>query len=81
MALGCCLCRILGGHLYSEPRMTVYDKRQLQELLGVGSATAYRVLKEHGFRIGNSPKSPFRITDEGVREYVQQARNELDKRP
>lgn len=64
---------LLGGHL---PRrlvlglMTIYNKDGLKELLGVGTQTAYRILREYGFRIGYSERSPMRITDEQINKWI-----------
>lgn len=52
--------------------MTVYNREELQALLGIGKQTAYRLMKEYGFRIGYSPKSPLRITEEQVKRLTEQ---------
>ena len=51
--------------------MTVYDSKSLQALLGISDNTARKIMQEYGFRIGYKPKSPLRITEEGLREYTQ----------
>lgn len=51
--------------------MKIYDKQGLMELLNVKSNTAFRIMREYGFRTGYSPRSPLRITEEGVREWVE----------
>ena len=51
--------------------MTVYTPKQLQELLSVGRYTAYTIMKRYGFRIGESKRSPLRITEQGVEAYVK----------
>ena len=51
--------------------MKVYDKNGLMELLNVKSSTAFRIVREYGFRTGYKPKSPLRITEEGVRAWVE----------
>lgn len=75
---------VLGRDLHRELGMSmkVYDREQLKRLLGIGNTAAYRILREYGFRIGSAGKSPLRITEEGVNEYVrqQQARNDLGSR-
>ena len=65
---------ILGRHLLGKLGvvvMTVYTPKQLQEMLGIGKVAAYRIMKEYGFRTGYTYKSPLRITEEGVREWVK----------
>ena len=68
-------CRgILGGDRSGKLGvvvMTVYTPQQLQALLGIGKVAAYRIMKEYGFRTGYTYKSPLRITEEGVREWVK----------
>ena len=54
--------------------MTIYTPQQLQKHLSVGRDTAYRIMKEYGFRIGDSARSPLRITEKGVESYVKVAR-------
>lgn len=43
--------------------MKVYDRQGLQTLMGIGKDTAYRIMKEYGFRTGYTDKSPLRITE------------------
>lgn len=54
--------------------MTIYTPKQLQELMSVGRDTAYAIMKEYGFRVGDSRKSPLRITEKGVAQYVEISR-------
>lgn len=56
--------------------MKVYDRQGLQTLMGIGKDTAYRIMKEYGFRIGYSPKSPLRITEEQVRKLTERRNHE-----
>ena len=58
------------GKLHLVGVMTVYDKRGLQELLGIGKDTAYAIMKQYGFRTGYTYKSPLRITEEGVKRWA-----------
>lgn len=51
--------------------MTIYDCEGLQALLGIGENTARDIMREYGFRTGYKPKSPLRITEEGVREWAK----------
>lgn len=74
LALGRGVHRILGGHVLSQLElvgMTIYTPKQLQELLSVGRGTAYVIMKRYGFRIGESERSPLRISEQGVEQYVK----------
>lgn len=51
--------------------MKVYDQQELSELLGVGILKAYEIMRNYGFRIGYTNRSPLRITEEGVRAWVE----------
>ena len=75
--MGTCHGSVLGSNSPCKLElvgMRVYDRQGLQELLSVGSNTAYRILQEYGFRIGYSDKSPLRITEEGVKAWVDSQR-------
>lgn len=56
--------------------MKVYDRQGLQTLMGIGKDTAYRIMKQYGFRIGYSPKSPLRITEEQVKKLTERRNHE-----
>lgn len=62
---------LLGSNLSRKPCMKVYDQRELSELLGVGILKAYEIMRNYGFRIGYTDRSPLRITEEGVRAWVE----------
>ena len=67
----------LGRHPVSELELvgvTVYTSKQLCELLNISDNTARSIMQEYGFRTGNKPKSPLRITEEGVREWADSQR-------
>lgn len=51
--------------------MTVYDSKSLQALLGISDNTARKIMQEYGFRIGYSPKSPLRITEDQLTKYAE----------
>lgn len=55
--------------------MTIYDTKQLQTLLGIGENTARDIMRIYGFRTGYKPRSPLRITEDGVKEWVSQQMN------
>lgn len=55
--------------------MKVYDRQGLQTLMGIGKDTAYRIMKQYGFRTGYTDKSPLRITEDGLKEYIRKERN------
>ena len=68
---------LLGRYILGELELvgvTIYTTQQLQELLNVGENTARSIMQEYGFRIGNKPRSPLRITEEGVREWAESQR-------
>ena len=52
--------------------MKVYDRQGLQTLMGIGKDTAYRIMKQYGFRTGYTDKSPLRITEEQVKRLTEQ---------
>ena len=54
--------------------MNVYTPRQLQELLNIGRPTAYKIMREYGFRTGYTDTSPLRITEEGVKKWADRNR-------
>ena len=51
--------------------MTVYDSKGLQALLGISDNTARKIMQEYGFRIGYSPKSPLRITEDQLAVWTE----------
>lgn len=51
--------------------MTVYDSKSLQALLGISDNTARKIMQEYGFRIGYSPKSPLRITEDQLAVWTE----------
>ena len=55
--------------------MKVYDRQGLQALMGIGKDTAYRIMKEYGFRTGYTDKSPLRITEDGLKEYIRKEKS------
>lgn len=58
--------------------MKVYDRQGLQTLMGIGKDTAYRIMKEYGFRTGYTDKSPLRITEDGLKEYIRKEKNRFE---
>lgn len=71
---------LLGGHLSRKPCMKVYDSKALQALLGISDNTARRIMQEYGFRTGYKPRSPLRITEEGVMEWLKRQMNTASPR-
>lgn len=55
--------------------MKVYDRQGLQTLMGIGKDTAYRIMKQYGFRTGYTDKSPLRITEDGLKEYIRKEKS------
>lgn len=51
--------------------MKVYDRQGLQTLRGIGKDTAYRIMKQYGFRTGYTDKSPLRITEDQLTKYAE----------
>jgi len=47
--------------------MKVYDARGLQKKLGIGRDAAYKILREHGFLIGEKTR---RISEEQIRRMI-----------
>ena len=60
--------------------MKVYDRQGLQALMGIGKDTAYRIMKEYGFRTGYTDKSPLRITEDGVRKWAKEHKTTTTER-
>lgn len=50
--------------------MKVYTATELMELLHVGKPTALAIMKSHGFQIGYTKLSPYRITEEQLAQYA-----------
>lgn len=51
--------------------MKVYTATELMELLHVGKPTALAIMKSHGFQIGYTKLSPYRITEEQLAKYAE----------
>lgn len=65
---------LLGRHLVGELELMgviVYTSKQLCELLNISDNTARSIMQEYGFRTGNKPKSPLRITEEQLTKYAE----------
>ena len=50
--------------------MKVYDIRGLQKKLGIGRDAAYKILRKHGFVVGERSR---RITEEQLRRMTKNA--------
>lgn len=60
----------MGNHLPHGTGMKVYTATELMELLHVGKPTALAIMKSHGFQIGYTKLSPYRITEEQLAKYA-----------
>ena len=49
--------------------MKVYDRQGLQTLMGIGKDTAYRIMKEYGFRVG---VNRYRISERQVERFIKE---------
>ena len=67
---------LLGSHLLDVTGMKVYTANELMELLHVGKPTALAIMKSHGFQIGYTKLSPYRITEEQLAKYAEDMKNE-----
>lgn len=67
---------LLGSHLPDGTDMKVYTANELMELLHVGKSTALAIMKSHGFQIGYTKLSPYRITEEQLTKYAEDMKNE-----
>lgn len=61
---------LLGSHLLDGTDMKVYTATELMKLLHVGKPTALAIMKSHGFQIGYTKLSPYRITEEQLAKYA-----------
>lgn len=61
----------MGSHLLDVTGMKVYTATELMELLHVGKPTALGIMKSHGFKIGYTKLSPYRITEEQLAKYAE----------
>ena len=50
--------------------MKVYTATELMKLLHVGKPTALAIMKSHGFQVGYTKLSPYRITEEQLTQYA-----------
>lgn len=62
--------RLLGSHLLDGTDMKVYTATELMKLLHVGKPTALAIMKSHGFQVGYTKLSPYRITEEQLAKYA-----------
>lgn len=62
---------LLGNHLPHGTDMKVYTANELMKLLHVGKPTALAIMKSHGFQIGYTKLSPYRITEEQLTKYAE----------
>ena len=56
--------------------MKVYTATELMKLLHVGKPTALAIMKSHGFQVGCTKLSPYRITEEQLTKYAEDMKNE-----
>ncbi len=61
----------MGSHLLDGTDMKVYTATELMKLLHVGKPTALAIMKSHGFQIGYTKLSPYRITEEQLAQYAE----------
>lgn len=61
----------MGSHLPNGTDMKVYTANELMELLHVGKPTALAIMKSHGFQVGYTKLSPYRITEEQLTKYAE----------
>lgn len=66
----------MGSHLLDGTGMKVYTANELMKLLHVGKPTALGIMKSHGFQIGYTKLSPYRITEEQLAKYAEDMKNE-----
>lgn len=69
--LGLRILGVLGRCLPDGTDMKVYTANELMELLHVGKPTALAIMKSHGFQIGYTKLSPYRITEEQLAKYAE----------
>lgn len=67
---------LLGSHLPDGTGMKVYTANELMQLLHVGKPTALAIMKSHGFQVGYTKLSPYRITEEQLAKYAEDMKNE-----
>lgn len=68
----------MGSHLLDVTGMKVYTATELMELLHVGKPTALAIMKSHGFQIGYTKLSPYRITEEQLAKYADDMKRKGD---
>lgn len=66
----------MGSHLLDGTGMKVYTATELMKLLHVGKPTALAIMKSHGFQVGYTKLSPYRITEEQLAKYAEDMKNE-----
>ena len=66
----------MGNHLPHGTGMKVYTANELMKLLHVGKPTALAIMKSHGFQVGYTKLSPYRITEEQLTKYAEDMKNE-----
>lgn len=66
----------MGRYLPHGTDMKVYTANELMELLHVGKPTALAIMKSHGFQVGYTKLSPYRITEEQLAKYAEDMKNE-----
>lgn len=59
--------------------MRVYTVKDLMTELQIGKPAATKIMKSHGFQIGYSKLSPYRITEEQLAEWASDKRKERDE--
>lgn len=60
----------MGRCLPDGTDMKVYTATELMKLLHVGKPTALAIMKSHGFQVGYTKLSPYRITEEQLAKYA-----------
>lgn len=49
----------------------IYTTKQFQVLMDVGENKARAIMRRYGFRTGYTPRSHLRISDEGVKKWME----------
>lgn len=68
----------MGNRLPHGAGMKVYTANELMELLHVGKPTALAIMKSHGFQVGYTKLSPYRITEEQLAKYAEDMKRKGD---
>ena len=58
--------------------MKVYTVKDLMTEMQIGQAAAIRIMQSHGFRVGYTKRSPYRITEEQLTEWARDKRKEYE---